>query len=521
VRNTYGPSKVGDFSAKALERSLEDLRASKSRVVDFDQKTPGAAKARLPASCADLDMTTTSQKGHNETMSFTAINPATEEVIAEYPNHTPEEIEAALDASVTAFRSWRATSFKERAVLMIRAAEILEDEVDVVGKLLTSEMGKTFASAKAEVSKCASTMRYYAEHAEALLSDEEISSPASRSGIRYEPLGTVLAIMPWNYALWQAIRFIAPGLMAGNVGILKHAHNVPGSGKFLEELFLRAGFPVGVFANLFLSHDGLSAMIADDRIAAVTLTGSEGAGQRVGGLAGANLKKCVLELGGSDAFIVGSSADLELTIAKAVTARVQNNGQSCIAAKRFIVVKDRADEFIEGFVAAMSAVVVGDPMDPSTVLGPLVNAEQRDLIDEQVQDSVAKGAVVRTGGKKIEGKGYYYPATVLTNVTRDSRAGCEELFGPVAIVDVVNDLDEAITLANSTQWGLGGSIWATDQAEIDKAIAGIESGMVFANAIVASTPELPFGGIKKSGYGRELSAVGIREFVNIKTFYIA
>lgn len=454
-------------------------------------------------------------------MSFTAINPATEEVIAVYPNHTHEEIEAALAASVTAFKSWRATSFKERSALMIRAAEILEDEVDAVGTLLTSEMGKTFASAKAEVMKCASTMRYFAEHAEALLAEEEIPSTASRSGIRYEPLGTVLAVMPWNYALWQAIRFIAPGLMAGNVGILKHAHNVPGSGEFLEGLFLRAGFPVGVFANLFLSHDELSAMIADDRIAAVTLTGSEGAGQRIGALAGGNLKKCVLELGGSDAFIVASSANMELTIPKAVTGRIQNNGQSCIAAKRFIVVKDRADEFIDGFVAAMSAVKIGDPMDPSTELGPLVNAEQRDLLDEQVQDAVAKGAVLRTGGQKPEGRGCYYPATVLTNVPRDSRAGCEELFGPVAVVEVVEDLDEAIAVANSTPWGLGGSVWATDPAEIDKAIAGIESGMVFANAVVASTPELPFGGIKKSGYGRELSALGIREFVNIKTFYVA
>jgi succinate-semialdehyde dehydrogenase/glutarate-semialdehyde dehydrogenase len=454
-------------------------------------------------------------------MSFKAINPATEEVIAEYPNHTPEEIEAALDASVRAFKSWRTTSFQERAALMIRAAEILEEEIDTVGALLTSEMGKTFTSAKAEVAKCAGTMRYFAVHAESMLAEEKIPSSASRSGIRYEPLGTVLAVMPWNYALWQAIRFIAPGLMAGNVGILKHAHNVPGSGKFLEQLFLRAGFPVGVFANLFLSHDELAAMIADDRIAAVTLTGSEGAGQRVGAMAGANLKKCVLELGGSDAFIIGSSADLEVTIPKAVTARVQNNGQSCIAAKRFIVVKDRAEEFINAFTDAMSKVIVGDPMDPSTVLGPLVNKEQRDLIDEQVQDSVAKGAVVRTGGKKIEGNGYYYPATVLTNVPRDSRAGCEELFGPVAIVEVVEDLDEAIAVANSTPWGLGGSIWATDQAEIDQALAGIESGMVFANAIVASTPELPFGGIKKSGYGRELSALGIREFVNTKTFYVA
>ena len=454
-------------------------------------------------------------------MSFVAINPTTEEVIAEYPASTPEEVEAALAASAKAFATWRTTPFEKRAELMIRAAELLEGEAPVVAQLLTSEMGKTFAAAKGEVAKCAMTMRYYAENAAGLLADESIASPASSSGIRYEPLGTILAVMPWNYALWQAIRFIAPSIMAGNVGILKHAHNVPGAATFLEDLFLRAGFPKGVFASLFISHRELSTIIADDRIAAVTLTGSEGAGVAIGQLAGANLKKCVLELGGSDAFIIAGSADLERTIPMAVTGRLQNNGQSCIAAKRFIVVKERADEFIEGFTSAMAEAVVGDPMDPATVVGPLVNAEQRDLIDAQVQDAVAKGAVVRTGGKKIEGTGFFYPPTVLTNVPRDSRAGCEELFGPVAIVEVVENLDEAIELANATPWGLGGSIWATDQGEIDQAIAGMEAGMVFANAIVASTPELPFGGIKRSGYGRELSAQGIREFTNVKTFYIA
>ena len=453
-------------------------------------------------------------------MSFTAINPTTEEVIADYPASSPEEIEAALAASAAAFKQWRLTPFKDRAELMNRAAEILESEYDEVGKLLTSEMGKTFASAKAEAAKCAGTMRYYAEHAESLLAEEIIGSAATRSGIRYEPLGTVLAIMPWNYALWQAIRFIAPGLMAGNCGILKHAHNVPGSSLYIADLFRRAGFPEGVFSSLFIRHQGLADLIADDRIAAVTLTGSEGAGQVVGGLAGSNLKKCVLELGGSDAFIVGRHADMATTIPMAVTGRIQNNGQSCIAAKRFIVVKERAEEFTEAFVAAMDAVVMGDPMDPATNLGPLVNREQVELIHAQVQDSVAKGAVLRTGGYLPEGKGCFYPATVLTNVPRDSRAGCEELFGPVAIVEVVEDLNEAIELANSTPWGLGGSIWSTDQGEIDQAIAGVEAGLVFANAIVASSPELPFGGIKKSGYGRELSALGIREFTNAKTFFI-
>lgn len=454
-------------------------------------------------------------------MSFTSINPATGEVVAEYPATTREEIEAALDASVLAFKSWRMTPFKDRGELMARAAQILEDEVVVAGRLLTSEMGKTFASAKGEVLKCASTMRYYAEHAEEFLAEEIIASPASRSGVRYEPLGTVLAVMPWNFALWQAVRFAAPSIMAGNTGILKHAHNVPGSAVYLESLFTRAGFPHGVFQNLFVGHRELAELIADDRVAAVTLTGSESAGVSVGKLAGENLKKCVLELGGSDAFIIASSADLDVTVPKAVIARVQNNGQSCIAAKRFIVVRDRADEFIERFTKAMSEVVVGDPMDEATVLGPLVSDEQRDLIDAQVRDAVAKGATVRTGGKSIDGKGYYYEPTVLTDVPRDSRAGCEELFGPVAVVEVVNDLVEAIELANATPWGLGGSIWATDQREIDQAIAGIEAGLVFANAIVASTPELPFGGIKRSGYGRELSSHGIREFVNVKAFYVA
>ncbi len=453
-------------------------------------------------------------------MSFTAINPATEEVIASYEAHTPEQIESALAASVVAFKSWRNTPFKDRGELMVRAAQLLEDELDQAAAMLTSEMGKTFTSAKGEVMKCATTMRYYAEHAESLLSEEIIASPASRSGIRYEPLGAVLAVMPWNFALWQAVRFAAPSMMAGNVGILKHAHNVPGSALYLENLFLRAGFPTGVFANLFLGHRELADMIADDRIAAVTLTGSEIAGKIVGAQAGAYLKKCVLELGGSDAFIIASSADMASTVPMAVTGRVQNNGQSCIAAKRFIVVEERSEEFIEAFTKAMSEVVVGDPMDPKTVVGPMVNTEQRELLHAQVEDSLAKGAVLRTGGVIPEGRGFYYPPTVLTDVPRDSRAGSEELFGPVAVVEVVKDLAEAIEVANFSPWGLGGSIWATDPREIEQAIAGVEAGMVFANAIVASTPELPFGGIKRSGYGRELSAQGIREFTNVKTFYI-
>ena len=454
-------------------------------------------------------------------MAFISVNPATGKKIASYPMMDQAQVAAALAGAAAGFETWRATSFDERAEHMVRAAELLEGELPVVAELMTSEMGKTFAAAKGEVAKCALTMRYYAEHAEAMLAPEIVATSASRSGIRYEPLGAILAIMPWNFPLWQCIRFAAPALMAGNVALLKHASNVGGSAAFLEDLFRRAGCPTGVFTTLFVTHDQIGPIIGDDRVAAVTLTGSERAGSSVAELAGRHLKKSVMELGGSDAFIVAHSADLDVAVPAAVTARVQNNGQSCIAAKRFIVVSSRAEEFTERFTSAMSEVVVGDPMDPATIVGPLVNAEQRDLIAAQVDDALAKGASATTGGAPLEGEGFYYPPTVLTNVPAGSRAGCEELFGPVATVHVVADLDAAIELANATPWGLGGSIWASDPAEIDRAIAGVESGMVFANAIVASVPELPFGGIKNSGFGRELSEVGIREFTNIKTFFVA
>jgi succinate-semialdehyde dehydrogenase/glutarate-semialdehyde dehydrogenase len=327
--------------------------------------------------------------------------------------------------------------------------------------------------------------------------------------------------MPWNFPLWQIIRCAAPIIMAGNVTVLKHAPNVPGCALYIENLFTRAGFASGVFTNLFVEVDQVEGIIADPRVAGVTLTGSEQAGRSVGALAGKYLKRCVLELGGSDPFIVASSADMDRTVAMAVTARVQNNGQACIASKRYIVVRDRAQEFTDRFVEAMAAVPTGDPMDPSTVLGPLVSKSQLELLTAQVSSSLAKGAVARTGGAPIEGLGYYYPATVLTNVPADARAGCEELFGPVAVVQVVDDLDEAIALANSTPWGLGGSIWATDEKEIDAALTRLEAGMVFANAIVVSMPELPFGGTKNSGIGRELSFSGVREFTNAKSFYVA
>jgi len=454
-------------------------------------------------------------------MPFIATNPATEEIVAEYPAHTPEQVDAALTTAHVAFEAWRDVHVKERAELMNRAAELLEGEIPVIAQLMTSEMGKTFAAAKGEAAKCAMTMRYYAEHAPAMLETEYIETSGSRSGVRYEPIGAIFSIMPWNFPLWQIVRCAAPTIMAGNVTVLKHAPNVPGSAAYIENLFTRAGFPRGVFTNLFVEIDQIPDIIADPRVAGVTLTGSERAGRSVAELAGKNLKRCVLELGGSDPFIVASSADMDRTVAMAVTARVQNNGQACIASKRFIVVRDRADEFMDKFVKAMAEVPTGDPMDPSTVLGPLVSKSQLELLSAQVASSVAQGAVVRTGGAPLAGKGYYFPATVLTNVPADSRAGCEELFGPVAVVHVVENLDEAIEFANATPWGLSGSIWATNEQEIDAAIAGLDVGMVFANAMVVSMPELPFGGTKNSGIGRELGVNGVREFTNAKSFYVA
>jgi succinate-semialdehyde dehydrogenase/glutarate-semialdehyde dehydrogenase len=454
-------------------------------------------------------------------MTYVSINPATGVEVSRFDNHDAAEIERRLDQAHTAWLRWRATSFEERAGLMVAAAQLLEGEIPVAGELLSKEMGKTFAAAKGEVAKCALAMRFYAEHAERFLATEEIASPAKHSGVRYEPIGPVLAIMPWNFPLWQVVRFAAPAIMAGNVGVLKHASNVPGTAHFLEQLFERAGFPKGVFTNMFVTVDEVGQIIGDDRIAAVTLTGSERAGRSVGALAGHHLKKSVLELGGSDPFVVAHSADLGRTVPLAVTARVQNNGQSCIASKRFIVVASRAEEFVERFTKAMDEVVMGDPFDAATVLGPVVSAAQREELAGQVDDSVAKGAVATAGGFVPEGPGFFFPATVLTDVTTDMRAGCEEMFGPVATVHVVDDLDAAIEFANSTPWGLGSSIWAEDAEEQQQGIEHLEAGMVFVNAVVASTPELPFGGIKLSGYGRELGVHGIREFTNAKTFFVA
>jgi succinate-semialdehyde dehydrogenase/glutarate-semialdehyde dehydrogenase len=454
-------------------------------------------------------------------MTFTAINPATEAVLAEYESADDSSVEAALSSAFGAFQSWKGTSFAHRSELMLRLAELLESEIPVAAELMTSEMGKTFAAAKGEASKCALTMRYYAEHAESMLATEIITTKASRSGVRYEPLGPLLAIMPWNFPLWQIIRVAVPNVMAGNTVVLKHSSSVPGCALYVANLFTRAGFPEGIFTNLFIESRRIEMVIGDPRIAAVTVTGSEGAGRSVAMMAGKYLKKCVLELGGSDPFVVTASADLDHTIPLAVTARVQNNGQACICAKRFIVVKDIADEFIKRFAEAMSQVPLGDPMDPSTVLGPLANKAQLDTLSEQVAASIAAGATVVAGGSPRAGTGFFYTPTVLTNVPADCPAGNEELFGPVAVVIVAEDLDDALRIANDTPWGLSASVWATDPAEIEKAIAGIESGMVFANAVPASMNELPFGGVKASGYGRELGVHGVREVTNAKSFFIA
>ncbi len=454
-------------------------------------------------------------------MAFATVNPATGKLEASFDEHTPDEVEAKLEMASRTFASYRRTSLAERATWMRAAADLYDAEQPEIARILTSEMGKTYASAKGEVAKCAMCMRFFAEHAEGFLSEEKVDSSASSASIRYEPLGAVLAIMPWNFPLWQVIRFAAPALMAGNVGLLKHASNVPQAAILIEDVFRRAGFPDGAFSSLLVSSGEVAGIIADERVAAVTLTGSEAAGRSVAAAAGRALKKCVLELGGSDPFLVLPSADLERAVGVGVQARVQNNGQSCIAAKRFVVVDAVADTFIGRFVDAMAKLNVGDPMDPGTDVGPLVSESQRAEIAAQVDDARAKGAEVACGGEVVDGDGWFYRPTVLCGVTPEMRVFGEEVFGPVAIVERVADIDEAIAVANRTTFGLGSSVWATEEDEQRRCIEGIDAGMVFVNAMVASTPELPFGGIKHSGYGRELSSLGIKEFCNAKSVWIA
>lgn len=454
-------------------------------------------------------------------MAIATINPATGEVITTFQPLSPAEIEIKLNLAVAAFEQQRKTSFAERAKRMLKAGEILERDKERFGRLMTLEMGKPYKAAVAEAAKCVTACRYYAENAEKFLADEVVDTGARKSFIRYLPIGPILAVMPWNFPFWQVIRFAAPALMAGNVGLLKHASNVPQCAIEIEALFKEAGFPPGAFQALLIGSAQVDALLEDRRIVAATLTGSEQAGIQVGVGAAKRIKKVVLELGGSDPFIVMPSADLDAAVTTAVQARVQNNGQSCIAAKRFIVAEAIAADFERKFVARMEGLQIGDPFDEKTELGPLATPDGVKDLDTDVQKSVKAGAKVLTGGHPLKRPGNFYAPTVLTNVPKGSPAYGEELFGPVAAVFRVKDQDEAIRLANDVRFGLGASVWTNDEKERERFINELEAGMVFVNKMVASDPRIPFGGVKASGHGRELGLVGIREFVNAKTVWIA
>src|SRR5438094_682204 len=450
-------------------------------------------------------------------MAIASINPATGELSKHFDAHTDAEIESALDRAVSAFEKHRRSSFAERAAKLQYTAEILAKDREQLARIITAEMGKLLRAAVDEIEKCARGCRFYAEQGERFLADQPVQMEGGESWVAFQPLGVVLAIMPWNFPFWQVFRFAAPALMAGNIGVLKHASNVPQCALAIEDIFRRAGFTDGAFQTLLVGSEAVEGLIADSRVAAVTLTGSEGAGRSVATAAGKNLKKAVLELGGSDPFVVMPSADLESAIATAVTARMINNGQSCIAAKRFIVHEKIYDDFLENFVARVSAVRIGDPMDEKTELGPLATAAIRDGLDEQVKKSVAAGARLATGGGKLDREGFYYAPTVLTDIPPQAPAARDELFGPVASVFKAKDITDAIRIANGTPFGLGASAWTRDQRERDQFIAEVESGLLFINGMVVSDPRLPFGGVKNSGFGRELGEFGIREFVNIKS----
>ena len=450
-------------------------------------------------------------------MAIATTNPATGEVIRTFEPLTAAQIEAKLQLAADAFKRHRRTSFPERAAKMTRLAEILEKEKDDCAHLMTLEMGKPLKAAVAEAMKCASGCRYYAENAEKFLADERIETGARRSFVRYLPSGPILAIMPWNFPFWQVMRFLAPALMAGNVGLLKHASNVPQCALKIEEMILRAGFAEGVFQTLLIGSGPVDGILNDPRVVAATLTGSEQAGIQVGISAAKRIKKVVLELGGSDPFIVMPSADLEAAVATAVDARIQNNGQSCIAAKRFIVAEKIASEFEKKFVKRMQELRVGDPFEESTQLGPLASADAVTTLDADVKKSIAAGARLLTGGQPLPGPGFYYAPTVLADIPKGSPAYSEELFGPVASIFRVKSIDEAVGLANDVRFGLGASAWTNDAAETEQFVNELQAGMVFLNKMVASDPRLPFGGVKSSGHGRELADIGIREFMNIKT----
>jgi succinate-semialdehyde dehydrogenase / glutarate-semialdehyde dehydrogenase len=453
-------------------------------------------------------------------MAISTINPATGELLKTFKPLTDSEIDHKIERAATTFSRYRKLSFADRARMMLKAAAVLEREKDTFARLMTTEMGKPFRSAVDEAVKCAWACRYYAENAERFLADETVETTATRSYVRYQPLGPILAVMPWNFPFWQVIRFAAPALMAGNVGLLKHASNVPQCALAIEEIFRRAGFPEGVFQTLLIGSQQVDRILNDPRVVAATLTGSEEAGVQVGTGAAKRIKKVVLELGGSDPFIVMPSANLDEAVATAVKARIINNGQSCIAAKRFIVADAIANEFERQFVSKMEALKIGDPFDESTELGPLATADGVTSLDADVQKTVAAGARVLTGGKPLKRTGNFYAPTVLTDIPKDSPAYREELFGPVACIFRAKDLDDAIRIANDSRFGLGASAWTNDQSERERFINELEAGMVFINKMVASDPRLPFGGVKHSGHGRELGPYGIREFTNTKTVWI-
>lgn len=456
-------------------------------------------------------------------MTIATINPTTGETVETFTRATDAEIDAALARAHDRFVDYRQTSFAQRAGWARRTADLLEADAEQVAATMTLEMGKTLTSGKAEALKCAIGFRYYAEHAEAMLADEPADAAAvgaSKAFARYQPMGVVLAVMPWNFPLWQAVRFAAPALMAGNVGILKHASNVPQCALYLADVIARGGFPDGCFQTLLIPSSAVEAILRDRRVAAATLTGSEPAGRSVAAIAGDEVKHTVLELGGSDPFIVMPSADVDASVSTAVTARVQNNGQSCIAAKRFIVHTEIYDAFLDSFVEQMQALRVGDPTDPNTDVGPLATEQGRVDVEKLVDQAVAAGAVVRCGGKRVDGPGWFYSPTVLTDITAGMAIFTEEVFGPVASVYRVADIEEAIDIANATSFGLGSNTWTRNQSEQQRFIDEIEAGQVFINGMTVSYPELPFGGTKRSGYGRELSAHGIREFCNIKTVWV-
>ncbi len=457
-------------------------------------------------------------------MAIATTNPATGEIEKSFESLTDAEVDERITRAAATAVEFRTTTFSDRARWMNAAADRLESACEEIARVMTTEMGKTVVSARAEVMKCAKGCRFYAEHAEAFLSDEPADAAAvgaSRAYVRYQPLGPVLAVMPWNFPLWQVIRFAAPALMAGNVGLLKHASNVPQTALLLEDTFRRAGFPDGAFQTLLIGASSVERILRDPRVRAATLTGSTPAGRSIGSIAGEMLKPVVLELGGSDPFVVMPSADLDRAAQIAVTARVQNNGQSCIAAKRFIVHTEVADAFEEKFVARMKALRVGDPMDESTDIGPLANEQGLRDVEEFLADATTKGARVLCGGTRVDRPGWFIPPTVVTDITAEMRIYYEEIFGPVAQLFRVSSAEEAIELANATVFGLGSNIWSTDAAEQAQFVEALDAGAVFVNGMTTSYPELPFGGVKESGFGRELSSQGIRAFCNVKTVWIA